>query len=164
MIWWHHNGGTTSMFLSTVRASTLYTTWRQSWDTLGKVKIKERVYPKDPRIVPYPLETLKYSHALTSWTCANFFQLNDCLGQVVIQSKKSPHKSNSFRCESIQSCQCVWHDSWVFRVIKFGTGTIAFNKFQQPIFGGRHKTFVLNTLIALILYTNFTKNFNPLQK
>ena len=46
------------------------------------------IYPKDPRIVPYPLETLKYSPALISWTCADFFKLNDSLGQVVIQSKK----------------------------------------------------------------------------
>ena len=28
-------------------------------------------YPKDPQIVPYPLATLKCSHALTSWTCAD---------------------------------------------------------------------------------------------
>ena len=30
-------------------------------------------YLKDPRIVPYPLATLKCSHALTSWTCLDFF-------------------------------------------------------------------------------------------
>ena len=30
-----------------------------------------------------------------------FFQLNNSLGQVVIQSKKSPHKSKSVRRESI---------------------------------------------------------------
>ena len=30
--------------------------------------------PKDPRIVPYPLATLKCSFALTSWTCADFFK------------------------------------------------------------------------------------------
>ena len=31
------------------------------------------VYPKDPQIVPYSLATLKCFHALTSWTCADFF-------------------------------------------------------------------------------------------
>ena len=30
-------------------------------------------YPKDPQIVPYPLETLKCSHALKIRTCADFF-------------------------------------------------------------------------------------------
>ena len=46
----------------------------------------ERAYPKDPQIVPYPLTTLKCSHAfkafkalITSWTCADFFWLNDNL-------------------------------------------------------------------------------------
>ena len=58
-------------------------------------------YPKDPRIVPYPVATLKSSHALTSWTCVDFFKLNNSLGQVVIQPKKSPHKSNLLRRESI---------------------------------------------------------------
>ena len=28
----------------------------------------KKTYPKDPRLVPYPLATLKCSHALTSWT------------------------------------------------------------------------------------------------
>ena len=56
-------------------------------------------YPKDPRIVPYPLATLECSHALTSWTCADFFLLNNSLGQAVIQSKKSLYKSNLFRRE-----------------------------------------------------------------
>ena len=60
------------------------------------------VYPKDPQIVPYLMSTLKCSHALTSWTCADFFlKLNNSLSQVVIQSKKSPHKSKLFRRESI---------------------------------------------------------------
>ena len=58
-------------------------------------------YPKDPQIVPYPLATLKCSHALTSWTCADFLKLNNSLGQVVIQSKKSLHKFNLFMCPSI---------------------------------------------------------------
>ena len=35
--------------------------------------IAKKAYPKDPRIVPYPLATLKCSYALTSWTCADFF-------------------------------------------------------------------------------------------
>ena len=30
-------------------------------------------YPKDPQIVSYPLATLKWSHALTRWTCSDFF-------------------------------------------------------------------------------------------
>ena len=38
---------------------------------------------------------------LTSWTCADFLKLNNGLGKVVIQLKKNPHKSNSFRRESI---------------------------------------------------------------
>ena len=45
-------------------------------------------YPKDPKIVPYTLATLKCSHALTSWTFVTFFKLISILGQVVIQSKK----------------------------------------------------------------------------
>ena len=31
------------------------------------------LYPEVPRIVPYPLATLKSSHGLMSWTCADFF-------------------------------------------------------------------------------------------
>ena len=31
------------------------------------------MYPENPQIVPYPLETLKWSHALSSWTYADFF-------------------------------------------------------------------------------------------
>ena len=50
-------------------------------------------YPKDPGIVPYPLATLKCSHALTRWTCANFLKLNNGLGHVVIQSKKKVRTS-----------------------------------------------------------------------
>ena len=79
-----------------------------SWLVLGNLpnvqcKLKSR-YPKDPRIVPHPLATLKCSHALTSWTCGDFFfKLNNSLGQVVTQSKKSLHKSNSFRRKSISN-------------------------------------------------------------
>ena len=36
-----------------------------------------------------------------SWTCADFLKLNNGVGQGVIQFLKSPHKSNSFRRESI---------------------------------------------------------------
>ena len=36
-------------------------------------------YPKDPQILPYPLATLKCSHAQKSWTCPDFFWLNDNL-------------------------------------------------------------------------------------
>ena len=36
-----------------------------------------------------------------SWTWANFFLLNDNLTYTIIQFKKSPHKSNSLRSESI---------------------------------------------------------------
>ena len=37
----------------------------------------------------YPLATLKCSHALTGWTCADFLKkLNNSLGQFVIQSEK----------------------------------------------------------------------------
>ena len=39
--------------------------------TLGSPTVS--TYPKDPRIVPYPLATLKGSHTLTSWTCTDFF-------------------------------------------------------------------------------------------
>ena len=75
------------------------------------------VYPKDTRIVPYPLATLKCSHALTSCTCADFFlKLNNSLGQVVIQSNKSPHKSNSLRRETISKLPGGRHYLWVFRV------------------------------------------------
>ena len=45
-------------------------------------------YPKDPQIVPYPLATLKCSHALLNWTCADFLKLNNSLGHIVFQSKK----------------------------------------------------------------------------
>ena len=45
-------------------------------------------YPKDSQIVPYPLATLKCFHALTSWTCVDFFKLNNSLGEIVFQSKK----------------------------------------------------------------------------
>ena len=31
-------------------------------------------YPNDPQIVPYPLATLKKSHALRSWTYADLFK------------------------------------------------------------------------------------------
>ena len=33
-----------------------------------------QTYPKDPRIVTYPLATLKCSHAFTSLTCEDFFK------------------------------------------------------------------------------------------
>ena len=45
-------------------------------------------YPKDPRIVPYPLATLKCSHALMSWTCEAFLKLNNSLGQGCHSVKK----------------------------------------------------------------------------
>ena len=51
-------------------------------------------YPKEPRIVPYPLATLKYSHALTSWTCADFFKLNNSLA--VISTK---NRDDGFRVD-----------------------------------------------------------------
>ena len=40
---------------------------------LGNMVLGTSNYPKDPRIVPYPLATLKFSHALMSWTCGDFF-------------------------------------------------------------------------------------------
>ena len=70
----------------------------------------------DPWIVPYTLATLKCSHALTSWTCADFSSLNNSLGLVVIQSKKSPHKLNSLGVRPFQSLHGVLHYLWVFRV------------------------------------------------
>ena len=72
-------------------------------------------YPKDPQIVPYLLATLKCSHALTSWTYADFLKLNNSLGQVVIQSKKIRTSPTQLGERAIQSCQGVWHYSWVFR-------------------------------------------------
>ena len=35
----------------------------------------QSIYPKDPQIMPYLLATLKCSHVLMSWTCAEFFRL-----------------------------------------------------------------------------------------
>ena len=68
--------------------------------TIQKEIALYQAYPKDPQKVLYPLATLKCSHILTSWTCTDFLKLKYILGQVVIQSKKSPHKSNSLRRES----------------------------------------------------------------
>ena len=75
------------------------------WDHLS-------CYPKDPQIVAYPLATLKCSQALTSWTCADFLKLKNSQGQGVIQLKKSPQKSNSFRRESISKLQPYM---WIIR-------------------------------------------------
>ena len=53
---------------------------------------------------------------LTSWTCADFFYLNNNLDQVVIQSKKVRTSPTRLGVRVFQSCQKVWHYSWVFRV------------------------------------------------
>ena len=91
------------------------------------------VYPKDPRIVPYTRASLKCSHALTSWTCADFLKLNNSLGQVVIQSKKSPTRLG---VRAFQSCQGVWHYLWVLKVCTLQQYTLVenFNQCVCPMF------------------------------
>ena len=71
------------------------------WQNIFVTLVKILNYSKDPQIVPYPLATLNCSYASTNWTCAEIFKMNNSLGQVIIQSKKSPHKSNLFRRYSI---------------------------------------------------------------
>ena len=66
--------------------------------------------------MPYPLATLKCTHALTSWICADFFYLNNILGQVVIQSKKVRTGPTRLGVRAFQSCQGIWYYLWVFRV------------------------------------------------
>ena len=66
--------------------------------------------------MPYPLSTLKCSHALTRWTCADFLKLNNSLGQIVMRSKKVCTSPACLGVRAFQSCQGVWHYSWVFRV------------------------------------------------
>ena len=39
----------------------------------------KKFYPKDSQVITPPMATLKCSHAKTSWTCADFFLLNDNL-------------------------------------------------------------------------------------
>ena len=98
-----HLGGSIQNCLITVGPS------KNSWN--------EKCYPKDPQIVPYPLATLKCSHALTSWTCADFLKLNNSLGQVVFQSKKVCTRLTHIGVRAFQSCQGVWHYLWVFWVV-----------------------------------------------
>ena len=48
-----------------------------------------------------------------------FLKLNISLGQVIIQSKKVRIIPTRLGVRAFQSCQGVWHYSWVFRVYIF---------------------------------------------
>ena len=48
--------------------------------------------------------------------CGLFKKLNSSLGQVFIQSKKVRTSPTCLGVRAFQSCQGVWHYSWVFRV------------------------------------------------
>ena len=77
---------------------------KSNCDETLKLKYFNTIYPKDLRKVPYPLETLKCYHALTSWTCADFLKLDNSLGQVVSQSKKIPTSQTRLDVRAFQSC------------------------------------------------------------
>ena len=73
------------------------------------------MYPNNSHRRPYPMETFKCPHALTSWT---FSKLNNGLSQVVTMFKKSWHQSKLFRRKSISKFSGGLSYIWVVRVYR----------------------------------------------
>ena len=88
-----------------------------------------RSYPNNPQLLTPPLATFKCSHGYTSWTCVDFFKQKNSLGRVITKFLKNPHKSTSFRRESISKLPGGCQYSRVVRVRQFGHYTIAMMAF-----------------------------------